>query len=186
MLYIVPEVNFLFERPIPESKSWYLERQVDRWQIAQEKLESHNLVLFDGDPFQPLWYNWIYQNDYPGSLPFLNEFYSSQIQKGNIEFPDLYIHLSLNEKELRKRKENDKTRRRRNFEKHLGLIEPQKRFFQHMNAISPGLVKFVDAVSIEGNIDIIEGFIASEKKINQDSLYILENIMKWLKDIEVN
>lgn len=35
--YIVPEVNLLFERPKSETNTWYLERQVDRWQIAQEK-----------------------------------------------------------------------------------------------------------------------------------------------------
>lgn len=32
--YIIPEVNLLFERPNEESKTWYLERQVERWMIA--------------------------------------------------------------------------------------------------------------------------------------------------------
>ena len=32
--YIIPEVNLLFERPTKETKTWYLERQVGRWQIS--------------------------------------------------------------------------------------------------------------------------------------------------------
>lgn len=58
--YTVPEVNVLFERPDPMPRYWYFERQAERWQIAQEKLVDHEIVILDGDVFQPLWYNWAY------------------------------------------------------------------------------------------------------------------------------
>jgi thymidylate kinase len=179
--YVVPEVNLLFQRPNPEPQKWYIERQVERWQIANEKLKSYDLVLLDGDVFQPIWYNWIY-NEYHNSLLFLKEFYATQIKAQNVGFPDVYIHLSTNEKELRKRKENDTTRRRGNFEKHLSLTEPQKRYFQIMNNICPDLVHFIDAVSIEKNvkgiIDVL--FSLTNSKSNRYSISLFNDLMDWL------
>ncbi len=35
-----------------ESKAWYLERQIERLKIAQEKLEMFDTVILDGDIFQ--------------------------------------------------------------------------------------------------------------------------------------
>ncbi|HEY9650862.1 MAG TPA: AAA family ATPase, partial [Coleofasciculaceae cyanobacterium] len=58
--YIVPEVNQLFQPPTPEPIYWYFERQVERWTLAQSQLKNHDLVVLDGDPFQPLWYNWAF------------------------------------------------------------------------------------------------------------------------------
>ena len=180
--YVIPEVNFLFQRPNPEPENWYLERQVERWKIAQEKLKSYDVVLFDGDIFQPIWYNWIYEGEFPQTLPFLKDFYVNQMKRKQIGFPDVYIHLSTSETELRKRKENDTTRRRSNFEKHLSLVEPQKQHFQYMNTVSPNVVHFVDAVSIEENVKNILGIFSHlnlEKQQNY-SVALLEDVVDWL------
>lgn len=180
--YVIPEVNFLFQRPNPEPENWYLERQVERWQLAQEKLKSYDVVLFDGDIFQPIWYNWIYEGEFPQTLPFLKEFYVNQMKRKQIGFPGVYIHLSTSETELRKRKENDTTQRRSNFEKHLRLIEPQKQYFQYMNTVSPNVVHFVDAVSIEENTKNIFDILSRlnlEKQHNY-SVSLLENVMDWV------
>ncbi|WP_410984694.1 AAA family ATPase [Bacillus cereus] len=180
--YVIPEVNFLFQRPNPEPENWYLERQVERWQIAQEKLKSYDVVLFDGDIFQPIWYNWIYQGEFPQTLPFLKEFYVNRMKRKHIGFPDVYIHLSTSETELRKRKEKDIARRRSNFEKHLSLIEPQKQYFQYMNTVSPHVVHFVDAVSIEENVKNIFEILSNlnnEKQHHYD-VPLLENVMDWV------
>lgn len=180
--YVVPEVNFLFERPNPEPENWYLERQVERWKIAQEKLKTYDFVLFDGDIFQPLWYNWIYEDEYPNSLPLLKESYRKQIKEKQIGFPDMYVHLSIDEHELRSRKENDRTRRRSNFEKHLRLVEPQERYFQVMNSFSPNKVCFVDAISVEGNVDRIFDALSClhNKKSRGHSIWLFESLMDWL------
>lgn len=80
--YIIPEVNFLFERPKVESRTWYVERQVERWQIAQEKLITHDIVIFDGDIFQPLSYNWCFDFQvFNQSLEFLADFYRKKFLK---------------------------------------------------------------------------------------------------------
>ena len=116
--YIIPEVNLLFERPVVESKTWYLERQIDRWLIAQEKLETYETVILDGDIFQPLSYNWCFDfNIYNQSLDFIAGFYRNEIKEGRIRFPDKYFYLYTNQVNLKNRKENDITRKRGNFEK---------------------------------------------------------------------
>jgi deoxyadenosine/deoxycytidine kinase len=180
--YVVPEVNFLFQRPNPEPENWYLDRQVERWTIAQEKQKSYDIVLLDGDMFQPIWYNWIYKDQLPQSLPFLKTFYINKMKQGRIGFPDAYIHLSIHTQELRKRKENDLTRKRGNFEKHLRLIEPLQQYFHTMNTLSPNLVHFVDAVSVGKNIKHILDICSSLKNNRQDDnpVALLEDLVSWL------
>ncbi|WP_459500409.1 AAA family ATPase [Bacillus sp. C1] len=180
--YVIPEVNFLFQRPNPEPENWYLERQVERWQIAQEKRKLYDIVLFDGDIFQPIWYNWIYEGEFPQTLPFLKEFYVNQMKQKHIGFPDRYIHLSTSATELRKRKENDTTRRRSNFEKHLSLIEPQKQYFQHMNVVAPEVVHFIDAVSIKENVESIFEILSNlnDEKQRRYDVPLLGHVTDWV------
>jgi hypothetical protein len=129
--FIIPEVNLLFERPKKESKTWYLERQVERWQIAQEKIKEYDTLILDGDIFQPLSYNWCFDFKlYNQSLDFLYRFYLSEIKAGRIDFPDKYFYLVTTRENLRYRKENDCTRKRRNFEKHLDILEPHERYIK--------------------------------------------------------
>src|SRR5215204_5437527 len=73
--FVVPEVNQLFNRPENEAFEWYFERQVERWRIAEQQSKIYDLVILDGDPFQPLWYNWAY--DFVGwqKLDFMEQFY---------------------------------------------------------------------------------------------------------------
>jgi hypothetical protein len=96
--YIVDEVNKLYERPNPEPESWYFDKQVERWSIASQQVSS--LVIFDGDPFQPLWYNWFYNFEGWQSLDFINEYYRNHLMRGTIGFPDKYYILCINDKKL--------------------------------------------------------------------------------------
>ncbi|GED28891.1 hypothetical protein P9G84_04855 [Brevibacillus centrosporus] len=58
--YHIPEVNAWWEPPDSVYPEWFFERQVDRWQIAEEKGKNHPFVVIDIDLFQPLWYNWAF------------------------------------------------------------------------------------------------------------------------------
>ena len=88
---VVPEVNMLFSRPLDPPSMWYFERQVERWQHAMTAAQSTALVILDGDPFQPFWYNWAYHYVGWESLDSLVAFYEPLIQKGTISFPDRYL-----------------------------------------------------------------------------------------------
>jgi deoxyadenosine/deoxycytidine kinase len=180
--YIVPEVNQLFERPNPEPTYWYFERQVERWTIAQTQLKTHELVIFDGDPFQPLWYNWSFNFLDWQPLSVLRDFYRQQIVDQRLGFPDGYIVLTINENELRQRKENDITRKRRGFDRHLQIIEPQKRYFQAMNHFVPGFVNLIEAMSIEQNLEHIINILPSFSKLPEHpySLRLFDFLIEWL------
>jgi deoxyadenosine/deoxycytidine kinase len=153
--FVVPEVNQLFQRPADEPAEWYFERQVERWQIALARSRIHELVVLDGDPFQPLWYNWAYDFRDRQDLYFMESFYEPRIQNKTAGFPDLYFILAASEAELRKRKASDEARQRRGFETHLKMIEPQRRYFQSMQDFSPHRVVFLNAVSVADSVEII-------------------------------
>ena len=61
--FVVPEVNKLFARPKNEPKSWYLERQVARWEMGLCQANNFDWIIFDGDLFQPLWFSWIFHDE---------------------------------------------------------------------------------------------------------------------------
>jgi hypothetical protein len=180
--FVVPEVNELFGRPKIENSDWYLERQVERWSIALEQSKTHSLVILDGDPFQPLWYNWVYQDESLQTLDVLEQFYKSKVQHGAVNFPDLYFIFVANETELRKRKSDDISRQRHNFEKHLELIEPQRRYFQAMETFSPNRVTFLMAASLRDNVDFIrEKLPTFSSDTANSSATLLNDLARWLK-----
>jgi hypothetical protein len=60
--YVVPEVNHLFLKPVPEPYNWYYERQVARWEMARlRSSDSESAALDGGDPYQPLLFAWIHR-----------------------------------------------------------------------------------------------------------------------------
>jgi len=181
--FIVPEVNQLFARPENEPPEWYFERQLDRWQIAGKEIKNYELVILDGDPFQPLWYNWAY--DYAGwqKLDFMEEFYGAAIQNKMIDFPRLYFILSTNEAELRKRKMSDSSRQRHGFETHLKMIAPQRRYFEAVKTFSPGKVVFLEAETIESNIEFIrDRALTAESDNSARSELLFGKITQWLRE----
>jgi hypothetical protein len=180
--FVVPEVNRLFERPAAESPGWYYERQVDRWSMAREKSRSFALVVLDGDPLQPLWYNWAYHFADRQSLDFMARFYGPRIRSGEIGFPDQYYLLSTNSAELRRRRENDAGRLRRGFDFHLRMIEPQRRYFEAMNARAPGRARFLEAESIESNLEFIKRGVAFNTPPPEDPAALFDETIRWLRD----
>ncbi len=183
--FVVPEVNLLFERPENESPEWYFEREIARWQIAQEQSKFYRLVILDGDPFQPFWYNWAYNFVGWQSLDFMERFYQPKIRSKMLDFPDRYFIFSTNEAELRKRKKTDATRQRRSFETHLQMIEPQRRYFQAMQIFSPNRVRFLEAETVETNVEFIKedvSDLANSNKIEAGILF--SKMIEWLQENE--
>lgn len=183
--FVVPEVNLLFERPENESPEWYFERQIERWQIAQEQCKSYRLVILDGDPFQPLWYSWAYKFVGWQSLDFMVQFYGSKIQSLTLGFPDRYFIFGASEVELRKRQGADATRRRSGFETHLRMIEPQRRYFQAMQNSAPNRVRFLEAKTVETNVESIQADISALVDANDIAAEVLfSQMVEWLQENE--
>jgi thymidylate kinase len=180
--FVVPEVNELFNRPENISPEWYFERQIDRWSIAQEQSKYNSLVVLDGDVFQPLWYAWAYDFEGWQNLDFMERFYKPKIQNKMVGFPDLYFILSTNEVELMTRKVNDAGRRRRGFEKHLKMIEPQHRYFRAMHEFQPNRVLFIDTESIETNVEFIRQHISNLIQSKDESIDLFTKMIQWLRE----
>ncbi len=179
--YVVPEVNALFERPAQTSADWYLERQVERWEIAQEHSTNGRLVILDGDVFQPLWYNWSFGFAEYQPLDTLSAFYRPCVEAGLIGFPDHYVHLFIDENELRLRKAADQTRSRRGFEPNLRLLQTQPRYFEMLSGLMPGRVHGVEAKSVETNLQCIFKCSAVLPLTAMTPLEIFNNSIEWLQ-----
>jgi hypothetical protein len=141
----IPEVNELFKRTSNEKPEWYLEKQLERWAMASEISIAGGTAVLDGDPFQPLWYNWIFNDLGFQDIGSVINFYSRAVETQKIRFPNKYFILTAPESELRSRKNRDATRLRSNFELHLRMIKPQLEYFEFINRVHSGLAEIVTA-----------------------------------------
>jgi hypothetical protein len=116
------------------------------------------------------------------SLDFITEYYHKQLVAQKIGFPDKYYLLSTNETELRKRKEEDTTRRRGGFEMNFKFIEPQRHYFKALNSFIPNLACFIESVSIENNVKNIIETIPSGPKEHTYSMELFDFMINWLSD----
>ncbi|MBE7121086.1 AAA family ATPase [Bacillus cereus] len=183
--FIIPEVNFLFERPRNEHRTWYFEKQVERWNMAVQKSQQYEIVILDGDIYQPLSYNWCFHFDiFNQPLSLIESFYKEKMINEEIGFPDQYFYLYTNDEELRKRKESDETKKRRNFEKHLHIAKPFQRYYENLNSLTEGYCKLIEAQSIRNNeLEIVNSL--KDLKVDEERRFDvsrLDAITKWLKE----
>lgn len=164
----IPEVNELYIRSQNEAPFWYFERQLNRWERARDISLSGGIAVLDGDPFQPIWYNWIFMESGIQSIPDTLGFYREQVQRGAIRVPDKYYVLTASEEVIRKRKDSDLRRLRRNFDKHLGLVAPQLTFFRALDVAAPALVTFLEADDARR---IAKGIASARVQVNDARFY---------------
>lgn len=175
---IVPEVNLLFERTYEESKFWYYERQLDRYRYCRKSKKDS---ILDGDIFQPIWYNWAcnYPTNFASKIETHN-FYKAKLIEGEIKFPDLYIVFHCDEKELHRRKENDKTRQRRNFEKHLKIIPPLMDYYSFLDKETDIEMRFIEYSDIKATKKKVLDYIRNTPNKSVDQMETYEKIEHWL------
>jgi hypothetical protein len=100
--------------------------------------------------------------------------------EGRIGFPDLYIIFQVEEKELWIRKEKDKTRQRRNFEKHINIIEPLKEYFRFLDKETELQIKFIPYEDIDIAKREVCSSIENLDIKNIDKLKTFEQIVNWI------
>lgn len=178
---IIPEVNILFKRPITAEKFWYCKKQIER---SIQSSESEKNAILDGDVFQPFWYNWSY--GFPKEFLNLEDTfhcYLQGIKDNKLKFPDLYIVFTISKEELIKRKENDFSRQRRNFEKHLTLIDTQRKYFEFLKKDTKIKVEFIEYGNLtETKNMVLEKIQSHSQKHPIDEEKTLNIIYDWLKN----
>ncbi|MFE4762439.1 MULTISPECIES: AAA family ATPase [Bacillus cereus group] len=183
--FIIPEVNVLFERPRNEHRTWYFEKQVERWNMAVQKSQQYEIVILDGDIYQPLSYNWCFHFDiFNQPLSLIENFYKEKLINKEIGFPDQYFYLYTDDEELRKRKEFDETKSRRNFEKHLHIAKPFQRYYENLNNVTKGYCKLIEAKNVKTNeMEIMKSL--KDLKVNEEirfDISRLDAITRWLQE----
>lgn len=183
--FIIPEVNVLFERPRNEHRTWYFEKQVERWNMAVQKSQQYEIVILDGDIYQPLSYNWCFHFDiFNQPLSLIENFYKEKLINREIGFPDQYFYLYTGDEELRKRKESDQTKKRRNFEKHLHISKAFQRYYENLNKVTDGYCKLIEAQSIRNNeleiMKSVKGLNVREE--SRFDVSRLDGITNWLQE----
>lgn len=183
--YIVEETIFrkLDGYSLTEQALYYLQKELERWNIAQEKLKTHPLVVLDSDPLKPLWFNWSFSFIDCLSLSELDNFFRSAIINEKLGYPDGYILLTTDEQELYRRKNEDKRRKRPEFEQLLCINEPRKRYYCFINSLIPGSVKWIDATDINTTFKLSNTIIQHGFPIKncQNEEYFTKTI-NWIGD----
>lgn len=137
---VVPELDGSGAPPPGSSAAWFVERHAEQWRLARRLAAAAPFAVLDGDPFKGLWYNRVYADEGWEGVETVAPLYRAQVEAGALAFPDLYVVLTAPEEELRRRRDGDASRSRRNFEKHLRLAAPLLRYFGALREAAPGRV----------------------------------------------
>ncbi|MBA2876592.1 hypothetical protein HNR31_003410 [Anoxybacillus caldiproteolyticus] len=82
---------------------------------------------------------------------------------------------------MRHRKENDISRKRGNFEKHLGIAASHQRYYESLNNIVPNYVQLIEAESVDNNVEaIMENISYRSDWKTPYSLNLFDGIVEWL------
>lgn len=176
----IPEVNLLFQRPENPSPYWYYERQLERVQIARS-YPREKLVILDSDPFQPVWYDFLFPSISSLNYETVLSFYRSRLERMELVWPDRYVALTAPRAELQKRKDGDPKQKRRKFEAHLALVDLLPWYFDKLDGAAPGLVVPLQAETIEGNAQVVLE-ASSSLGVAPDGVRVFDEIAKWIRD----
>ena len=177
---VVPELKLADVPRIADSGQWFAEQHSALWQVARIYAASGSLVLLDGDPLKALWFNWVYAGDGWPTVKFIAPYYRSQLRDNAIGFPDLYVILETTEADLRRRRAEDPTRTRRNFEQHLRLVEPQRRYFAALQSLDPRRVIFADSSHPRDLVDKISPVVGQLQPSDTDDRWLLDQMIAWV------
>jgi hypothetical protein len=185
----VPETGELFPVPADAAPAWFLERGVERWRRAEAARREAPLAVLDGDPLKGLWWGWVYPGEGWTTPDEAHAFYRPRFLRGELAFPDVYVHLDADEATLRARRAGDPTRARRNFERHLRVVAPLRRYFAALGALAPGLVRVLPSGSVDERAAAVRALVrgapahaAAHAAAHATSpAALLDGIVAWLR-----
>lgn len=160
--------------------AWFVARHVEAYAQARELAATAQLVVLDGDPFKGLWYHWIFAADVASSLARAAQAYARSVTRGDLAFPDLYVVLGATEAQLRDRRAGDPTRSRRNFESHLRLVEPQRRYYGALASVAPGRVLWLDTSDGDSLAGAVLDAVAALPPTPRDAKRLLRVMTAWV------
>lgn len=116
-----------------------LRYQIGRWQRAVAADVSGEVVVLDGDPFK-LYYTWaswrvghIIESEWSEAVEAARHLFV----EGDYGLADLILYADPSLAELRRRRDSDATRTRRNFELHTSMRPFFRSWYESMAQIDP-------------------------------------------------
>jgi hypothetical protein len=177
---VVPELDASGAPPIAESAAWFVDAHAAQWQHARALASEAPLVVIDGDPFKGLSYNWVFAADgWPG-IDVQAPFHHAHLAAGTLAFPDLYVVLLATEAQLRARRAGDATRSRRNFEPHLRLAGPHRRYYEALQQAEPSRVLLLDTSARDTLVDTVLAAVKSLPADPPDSMRLFAHMANWV------
>lgn len=123
---------------------YWTDQHARRWRQGLELETEHSVVCFDTDPLK-LHYAWClwqigkgHRDEWLATIRATRQ----RLLKQEIGFVDAVLFLDPEPATLRRQKETDSSRQRRNFELHLQLLEPLRRWYTLLETLAPGRVLF--------------------------------------------
>jgi thymidylate kinase len=127
-----------------EIGQYWSDRHAERWQRGLELEIAHATACFDCDPLK-IHFAWtqsqVGRNTREEWIATVQATRRHLVNR-RIGFADRVVFLDPAVEVIRRQKENDATRRRGNFELHISLYEPLRRWYATLEALAPGRVVF--------------------------------------------
>ncbi|HEX8282306.1 MAG TPA: hypothetical protein VF588_03085 [Pyrinomonadaceae bacterium] len=178
---VVPELDASGAPALGRSAAWFVGRHAEQYRLARTLAARSVFAVLDGDPFKGLWYNWAYAEEGWEGVDAVAPLYRAEIEAGALAFPDLYVALTASEGQLRERRAGDPTRSRRNFEKHLLLAGPLRRYFGALREAAPERVAVVETLERGELVGRVVGALERLPPGPPDSLRLLDHMAGWLR-----
>jgi hypothetical protein len=128
-----------------EAAAWFwVERNVARWNEVLERERRKGMVIVDTDPFK-LHYAWtLWRTGRTSEREWQLQRDGARDAFGADRYglADLFLVADVDDATLRKRRDADATRTRRNFETHARLRDSLLRWYSAIDALDPGRVRF--------------------------------------------
>jgi hypothetical protein len=123
---------------------FWVDRNAARWAEVREREARDGLVVVDTDPFK-LHYTWtLYQSGQTSERAWIlmRDVAREAFVAGRYGLAELIFVSDIDMDTLRKRKANDPTRTRRNFERHVQLRDSLLQWYRAIDSLEPGRVIF--------------------------------------------
>ncbi|MEM7475611.1 MAG: hypothetical protein AAF483_11530, partial [Planctomycetota bacterium] len=152
---------------------YWADRNAERWAQGLGLETAYSTACFDCDPLK-IHYTWTLsqvgrdtRNEWKASVKAARRNFVDR----RIGFADQIVFLEPAVEVIRQQKENDAVRSRFNFELHLSLYEPLRRWYATLEALAPGRVVFSghQTDQVPGafprvdryNVELFDAFIAA-------------------------
>jgi hypothetical protein len=176
LLEELPDHATVPTEPQAAARFW-VERNVARWEQVLAREARDGLVVVDTDPFK-LHFVWtLFRTGQVSEVEWTMQRDAARdaFATGRYALADLFLVANLDDAALRARRENDPTRTRRNFERHVLLRDSLLRWYSAIDRLEPGRVVF--GLPSDG---ITPDLIAKGKRANRSGLDLFDQLMSEL------